>query len=120
MNGDALRQDPPAAHSVDVLVVGLGPGGGAAAWRAREAGASVLAIDRKRRIGEPVQCAEFIPLPLGRCARDEGVLTQRIDGMKSFLPSGACERSPLPGLMVDRARFDRALAQRAADAAVPA
>ncbi len=116
MNGDALRQDPSAVHSVDVLVVGLGPGGGAAAWRACEAGASVLAIDRKRCIGEPVQCAEFIPLPLGRCARDEGVLTQRIDGMKSFLPSGACERSPFPGLMVDRARFDRALAQRAADA----
>jgi len=96
---------------VDVLVVGLGPGGGCAA--AAAAGCRVLAVDRRRRIGEPVQCAEFIPMPLGRYARADGVLKQRIDGMKSTLPSGAVRRSPFPGLMIDRAAFDRALAERA-------
>ncbi|MHB8427568.1 MAG: geranylgeranyl reductase family protein [Acidiferrobacterales bacterium] len=105
-----------AQRAVDVLVVGLGPGGGAAAQCAAAAGARVLAIDRKKRIGDPVQCAEFIPLPLGRCARDEGVLQQQVEGMKSFLPSGVVEQSPFPGLMVDRARFDRALAERAREA----
>ncbi len=107
---------PGERRAVDVLVVGLGPGGAAAAGRAAAAGASVLAIERKQRIGEPVQCAEFIPAPLGRWAQDEGVLRQHIEGMKSFLPSGAFEHSPFPGLMVDRAHFDRALARRAREA----
>ncbi|MHB8455786.1 MAG: geranylgeranyl reductase family protein [Acidiferrobacterales bacterium] len=102
-----------ARRAVDVLIIGLGPGGGAGAYQAAAAGVSVLAIDRKKRIGEPVQCAEFIPMPLGRFARDEGVLLQNIEGMKSYLPSGAVAQSPFPGLMVDRAQFDRALAARA-------
>lgn len=98
---------------VDVLVIGAGPGGGCAAAAAAADGCRVLAVDRKRRIGEPVQCAEFIPMPLGRYARDRGVLQQRIEGMKSTLPSGAVERSAFPGLMIDRAAFDRSLAERA-------
>lgn len=100
----------------DVLVVGLGPGGGAAAATAAERGARVIAIDKKRRVGEPVQCAEFIPLPLGRYATGEGVLQQRVSGMRCFLPSGAVKDSEFSGLMIDRAAFDQALAARAADA----
>jgi len=105
-----------SSASCDVLVVGLGPGGGAAAATAAEEGARVIAIDKKRRVGEPVQCAEFVPMPLGRYAGGEGVLLQRISGMKSFLPSGAVKDSPFSGLMIDRAAFDQALAARAADA----
>src|SRR5574342_1419377 len=100
----------------DVLVVGLGPGGGAAAGAAAEAGVRVIAIEKKKHVGEPVQCAEFIPMPLGRYAGGEGVLQQRITGMKSILPSGAVSESPYAGLMIDRAAFDRALATRAAGA----
>lgn len=94
----------------DVLVVGLGPGGGAAATAAAAAGLSVIAIDRKREIGVPVQCAEFIPLPLSRHAMAPGVLAQRISGMTSVLPSGTAVDTPFSGLMVDRAAFDRELA----------
>lgn len=100
----------------DVLVIGLGPGGGAAAARAANAGLRVIAIDRKREIGAPVQCAEFIPLPLSRHAQVPDVLVQRITAMKSVLPSGATVNTPFGGLMVDRAAFDRALAQTAAGA----
>ena len=99
---------------VDVLVVGLGPAGSAAAGAAASAGLSVLAIERKPQIGVPVQCAEFIPLPLGAYAQAAGVLQQRIAGMNSRLPSGATQHSVLPGLMIDRAAFDQALAQQAA------
>lgn len=97
----------------DVLVVGLGPGGGAAAAVAAAAGLRVIAIDRKPAIGTPVQCAEFIPLPLSRYALAAGVLAQRITGMKSRLPSGTAVDTPFTGLMIDRAAFDRALAQTA-------
>lgn len=100
----------------DLLVVGLGPGGGSAAAVAAEAGMSVIAVERHPVIGEPVQCAEFIPNPMGRYAMPDGVLIQRISGMKSYLPSGAHKDSPFTGIMVDRAAFDRAIAQRAAQA----
>ncbi|WP_366145688.1 NAD(P)/FAD-dependent oxidoreductase [Acidiferrobacter sp.] len=102
------------ASAFDVLVVGLGPGGASAAASAAHAGLSVLAIDKRRTIGEPVQCAEFVPLTMGRYAKP--ALVQRIAGMRSVLPSGTCEHSDFPGLMVDRAAFDQALATEASRA----
>lgn len=100
-------------QKVDVLVVGLGPAGGAAALAAAQAGLRVAAVERRKEIGVPVQCAEFIPLPLARYAVPEGVLQQRIQGMVSYLPSGRMEKSDSPGLMIDRAAFDQALARQA-------
>lgn len=100
-------------REVDVLVIGLGPGGASAAATAAEAGREVLAIERNRVIGEPVQCAEFIPRPMGRYAQGEGVLQQTITGMKTALPSGEVAESEFPGLMIDRAAFDQAIAERA-------
>lgn len=101
---------------VQVLVVGLGPGGASAARRAAEAGLNVLAVERNRRIGEPVQCAEFVPTPMGAYTRADGVLYQRISGMKSVLPSGETHQSDFPGFMINRARFDQAIAGLAAEA----
>ncbi len=100
-------------RSVDVLIIGLGPAGAAAALAAAEKGLSVIAVDRRREIGVPVQCAEFIPLPLGKYARSDGVIYQTIRGMKSYLPSGTMEDTAFPGLMIDRAAFDQALARQA-------
>ncbi|MBZ5583735.1 MAG: geranylgeranyl reductase, partial [Acidobacteriia bacterium] len=57
---------------------------------------SVLAVDRRKEVGVPVQCAEFIPLPMGRYAQADGVLLQQISGMKSLLPSGAVEKTAFP------------------------
>lgn len=94
------------AEHYDVLVVGLGPAGAAASYTAAKNGCHVLAIDRKKTVGSPVQCAEFIPLPISRYANYEGILAQPIVGMKSFLPSGTYEYTPFPGLMIDREKFD--------------
>lgn len=103
-------------HTVDVLVIGLGPGGASAAYKAAQAGLSVLGVEKSRAIGEPVQCAEFIPLPMGAYAQTEEVLLQKIIGMKSILPSGQVHESAFPGLMIDRARFDQAIAHNALQA----
>jgi len=108
-----MTRRPASTHSCEVLVVGLGPAGGAAAAAAASRGLKVMAVERKREIGVPVQCAEFIPLPLARHARAPGVLAQRVNGMRSVLPSGAAHASPLAGLMVERAAFDQALAGEA-------
>ncbi|WP_455380321.1 geranylgeranyl reductase family protein [Acidihalobacter prosperus] len=101
---------------VHVLIVGLGPGGSSAARVAAKAGLDVMAIDRSRTVGEPVQCAEFVPLPMGSYTRGQNVLQQQISGMQSYLPSGAVYQSDFPGFMIDRARFDQAIAEKAESA----
>jgi geranylgeranyl reductase family protein len=100
-------------RACDVLVVGLGPAGAAAARAAARAGVSVIAVDRRRVIGEPVQCAELIPLPLGAHAQAPSVVRQSVRRMRTHLPSGTCDETVQPGLIVDRAAFDRALAEAA-------
>lgn len=44
----------------DVVVVGAGPGGLAAAYRATSLGLSVVVLERKKEIGYPVNCGEFV------------------------------------------------------------
>lgn len=99
--------------NVDVLVIGLGPAGGRAAAVAARAGLSVLAVEKKRQLGVPVQCAEFVPLPMSRLASSEPVRVQTISGMKSFLPSGEVDQTAFPGLMINRDEFDAAIARDA-------
>ncbi len=101
-----------AARACDLLVVGLGPAGASAAAIAARAGLSVIALEKKKVVGIPVQCAEFIPLPLGRYARGE-VRAQPIEGMSTYLPSGARSARGFAGLMIRRDRFDQALARQA-------
>jgi geranylgeranyl reductase family protein len=101
---------------VDVLVAGLGPGGACAARAAAGSGASVIAVDRRKAVGVPVQCAEFVPLPMGKYARASGVLRQHVEGMTTILPSGAKAVSSFPGIIIDRAKFDQALARAAREA----
>lgn len=101
------------SDKADVLIVGLGPAGAAAALAAAVRGLKVAGVERRKVIGVPVQCAEFIPLPMGKYARAKGILQQRIRGMRSVLPSGEVRETKSPGLMVDRAAFDQALALEA-------
>ncbi len=98
---------------VDVLVVGLGPGGGSAACLAAKAGLRVLAVEKKKQIGFPVQCAEFIPLPMSSYAASQPIRLQGISGMKTCLPSGAVDVTDFPGIMINRQAFDEAIADRA-------
>jgi digeranylgeranylglycerophospholipid reductase len=107
---------PRNVQSCEVLVIGLGPAGGAAAAAAARRGLRVIAVEKKAVIGVPVQCAEFIPLPMSGYAQSAGVSQQKITGMHSALPSGETVATPFSGLMIDRAAFDQALAAAAAAA----
>lgn len=100
-------------QSVDVLVVGLGPAGGAAALAAAGAGLRVAAVERRKQVGVPVQCAELIPLGLAHHAKAEGVARQHVATMLTHLPSGKTVETASPGLMIDRSAFDQALARQA-------
>lgn len=106
---------PVLHYAVDVLVIGMGPAGASAAATAAEAGLTVMAIDRKQQWGVPVQCAEFVPLPMSKYIRTDHIKVQGISTMHTCLPSGEAVVSALPGLMIHRDQFDMALARRAQD-----
>jgi geranylgeranyl reductase family protein len=93
----------------DVLVVGLGPAGAAAATAAAKAGARVMAVERRQSLGGVANCPEFIPIPLGLHARADHVVIQSIVGARNHLGDGTCADSLLPGCVVNRDAFDRAL-----------
>jgi geranylgeranyl reductase family protein len=100
---------------VDVLVVGLGPAGASAAATAARLGLRVVAVDRRREAGVPVQCAEFVPALLGI---EVGALAcsvrQSIASMATFVEHDPPDLThPFPGKMLDRAAFDAALVRDA-------
>ncbi len=98
---------------VDVLVVGLGPAGASAAAAAARAGARVLAFDRRKQAGSPVQCAEFAPALLGSSAI-RASFRQPISAMTTFVETDAPHvADAFRGTMIDRAAFDRALCEAA-------
>jgi digeranylgeranylglycerophospholipid reductase len=100
---------------LDVLVVGLGPAGACAAAAAARTGARVLAIERRRRIGWPVQCAELVPRALpGDAARHAAV--QEVSGLETVVEDDEIEVRPDPGRVIDRTRFDAFLAAAARQA----
>jgi digeranylgeranylglycerophospholipid reductase len=99
----------------EVFVLGLGPAGASAAAEAARRGRSVLAVDRKREAGRPVQCAEFVPAMIGM---DVGNLAdsaqQPIRAMTTYVEDDAPDRKEsFPGQMLDRGAFDARLVDEA-------
>ncbi len=110
-----LRVSDPI-ETVDVVVVGLGPAGSRAAAAAARAGLRVVALERRREAGRPVQCAELVPLLLDQELPGLGAVTaQPIGRMQTFIEDAPPDETcPFPGRMLDRAAFDRHLAAEAA------
>ncbi len=104
----------------DILIVGLGPAGSRAAAVAARAGCSVIAIDRKKQAGTPVQCAEFIPAMLAQELDGlDQVTQQRISSMATFIETENADiKHDFPGRMIDRCAFDAALVEAAEKAGV--
>ena len=96
-------------------MVGLGPAGASAAAVAAAAGCRVLALDRRRVIGAPVQCAEFVSAMLSF----EGLPAEEITAQPIVRMRTQVERlAPEPldefrGRMISRAAFDAALMRKA-------
>jgi digeranylgeranylglycerophospholipid reductase len=94
---------------IDVAVLGLGPAGARAAQVAAAQGCRVIAFDRKRVAGQPVQCAELVPGLIGQDDAAFGrALAQSVRRMRTTVEHARADlRAPFPGHMIDRARFDR-------------
>lgn len=106
------------AERIDVAVIGLGPAGACAAAEAARRGCRVLALERKREPGIPVQCAEFVPAMIGAEAQGfANSVRQPIHAMMTFVEDGAPDaKTDFSGYMLDRAAFDAGLATAAARA----
>lgn len=103
----------------DILVVGAGPAGSSAALAAARKGAQVLLVERRRQVGMPVQCAEYIPAMLkGQLAPKGGYVVQKIEGMHTFVPGQAVKETRAPGYIIRRELFDQSLVDAARKAGV--
>ncbi len=101
----------------DLVVVGAGPAGSMAALAAARGGLRVALIDKKRTVGEPVQCAEGVSrfaLESNGLRPDSRYIKQEVDGARAVVPSGKrFDITRLPGLALDRAAFDQSIADLA-------
>ncbi len=101
-------------ETYDIVIVGAGPAGSSAAQAAAQTGAKVLLIDRKQRIGVPVQCAELVPQWISRYVDfSSKCIIQAIENMVAHLPDGSSYETRGPGYMLDRSLFDKELAAAA-------
>ncbi len=104
---------------VDVLVVGLGPGGLIAARDFAKQGFQVLGIDRKQDIGSPKRCAEGVSdegLEFCGVEPDPAWAYGRIEGAALYAPSGervVLEGPDTYGWVIERKIFEKHLARDA-------
>ena len=104
----------------DAIVVGAGPAGGMAARGLAGAGFRTLVLDKKKILGEPVQCAEGVSRfgleSNGIRPRDEWV-AQGVSGARAVMPNGTSFFiTKQPGYAIDRPAFDRWIVDGAVDA----
>ncbi|MEE8431991.1 MAG: NAD(P)/FAD-dependent oxidoreductase [Candidatus Desulfatibia sp.] len=100
-----------SAKVYDAAIIGGGPAGSSAACVLADAGFSTVVIDKRKRIGYPVQCAEFIH----RAGYDgpREFISQPILEMVTHLPDGSVHRSKSPGYTIHRDLYDAFLAEKA-------
>ena len=114
---------------VDVLIIGAGPAGSTTAKYCAGNGLDVLLIDRRREIGYPVQCGEFLPAVKEMYSMfpetsdleelltvDSSLVMGRSDSIDLISPKGRVYRVPFEGLTLDRRLFDKHLAKLAVEA----
>lgn len=106
--------------SFDVIVVGAGPAGSAAAEFCARQGLATLCIEEHGTIGHPVQCAGLLSnSAFAECRTSEHSILNRINGAR--LVSGAgndvlIDAKATKAVVVDRCSLDREMAETAADA----
>ena len=110
----------------DLVVVGAGPAGSVAASTAAAKGLGTLVVERRKKVGIPVQCGEFLPTPkecmdllphspriAKLCAVPKGLIMNTCSVLRLISPLGGVFEFPMRANVLDRARFDLGLAEEA-------
>ena len=110
----------------DVAVIGAGPAGTSAAEVTARNDLHTLVLDRRRKVGAPVQCGELIPTPSEarrlfpnstRMSKAVNVpaefITNQTQVIRLISPNGKSFEFPFEANIVDRSRYDQYLADSA-------
>ncbi len=106
------------ARDCDIVIVGGGPAGLMTAWHAARKGTSVILIDRKKTIGEPVRCGEGTMLHVLKTF-DLAVGKWMINPLRKirFFPVDSkpivFDGKKMGGIIIDRVLFEQEIARRA-------
>jgi len=115
-----LNMNDYQSWSCDVLVIGAGPAGSTAARLAAQKGVSVILLERREKIGLPIRCAEYIPLPVSRLVdlQASGIMGQPVRSMHTYVNGELVKETGTAGVMIHRDRLDQELADLAVKAGV--
>ena len=108
-------------ETFDVVVIGAGPAGSRMAALTARAGLSTLLLEKRKKIGFPVRCAEGIG-PRKDVERfldlDDELISSTIEGFAVVSPGGRWFEAEKRGVgfIIDRELFDRRLADLASEA----
>ncbi len=118
-----------STNSYDVAVVGAGPAGCTAARVTAGKGFKTIVIERRRQIGVPIHCGEYLPTPREmrdllrdspRAARLVDVPSRLIDNrcerLRLYSPFGKAFEFKLQSNVIDRTKFDQYLSEQALNA----
>jgi len=110
----------------DVIVVGAGPAGGTAARYAARRGLKVLLLDKRKEIGVPVQCGEYVAsneetkriFPTVTDLDDLMSVPHRVKQadtplIRIWSPKGRAYDIPFKGFTVQRDKMDQGIADQA-------
>ncbi len=105
----------------DVVVVGAGPAGSAAARECASLGLSVLCLEEHGTIGYPVQCAGLLSTAAFAECRisSERSILNKVTGARVISGAGSellIDAKTTKAVVVDRGTLDREMAEAAADA----
>jgi digeranylgeranylglycerophospholipid reductase len=104
----------------DVIVVGAGPAGSAAAGECAKSGLSTLCIEEHGTIGYPVQCAGLLSnAAFAECRVSERSVLNRVQGARVVSGRGSellIDAQATKASVVDRGALDREMAEAAANA----
>jgi geranylgeranyl reductase family protein len=106
--------------SYDVIVIGAGPAGSAAAYECARQGLSTLCIEEHGTIGYPVQCAGLLSnTAFAECRVSERSVLAKVSGARVLSGMGSgilIDAKATKAVVVDRGALDREMAGSAADA----
>jgi len=105
----------------DVAIVGAGPIGSTLAYKIAREGYSVVILEKKKRIGIPLQCAGIVSKKLREFNEiPNGLILNEVKG--AYLHSAnhtlKVEKDKTEALIIDRVAYDQFLAKRAIDEGV--
>jgi geranylgeranyl reductase family protein len=104
----------------DVIIIGAGPAGSAAAFECARSGLSTLCIEEHGTIGYPVQCAGLLSnTAFAECRVSERSVLAKVSGARVISGRGSevlIDAKTTKAVVVDRGALDREMAECAANA----